>query len=267
MLIHFQKIEQNTLKRTNKWFLRKVKFDSSLAPHIFPSCVHGAGDMTPPWLTATVKIIQRTFAWFGPSLTSDLLHPSAYQIILWMANIHRYLQSLSHVSYMIFFLQPSFYHKHSCWHSSRTFSTWNGLLNESVEKKICIYLNGHWHSNVVGPIIRLLILMFRNRCEKFLKCVPFYAFYGCKNKYATLDRISLMHIQIIIKQLSTVFNRNLLNAPFPNRSMFIEFQALAYSWRRFKPFFFHGSILKFKLRRKKVLSRKKNSFFFCIGMK
>lgn len=60
-------------------------------------------------LTAIAKIIRLhgAFAWFGlrwlPS--SDLLHSSAYQIMFWMASIHRYLQSHSIRKTGIFFTQ------------------------------------------------------------------------------------------------------------------------------------------------------------------
>lgn len=128
------------------------------------------------------------------TLTSDLLHPSAYQIILWMVNIHRYLQSLDaihtrwkNIARFFFLLRIR---RFCLWilvaFNSRIFIGQKWLIEPNANDArvcaaknihgmtMCVYLNSHWHGRcIVGPIIRLLVLMCTNRWYEFSNCVDF----------------------------------------------------------------------------------------------
>lgn len=153
---------------------------------------------------------------------------SAYQIILWMANIHRYLQSAMQ-KWALFFstIRPSVLNSCSTFIST-FFSGWNGLWElvhihgDTGKKRSRNYLNGHWHddSEPNYPLIAIdvqSIPMFK--CVN--SCVHNALTHTLPDKYATLDRISLMHSNN--HKAVQLSNRNLLNGPFHQRSMLWTF--------------------------------------------
>lgn len=84
----------------------------------------------------------------------------------------------------------------------------------------------------VGPIIRLLLLMFESIRMFEMRRFVYNAL--SPNKYVTLDRISLMHSNN--HKAERLSNRNLLNGPFHQRSMVECPRSNANGFRKFAIF-------------------------------
>lgn len=135
-----------------------------------------------------------------------------------MANIHRYLQSPDSKT-DIFFLQfrlIQWWTVDSCWCSSRYVrtkmaykivhkQTQTGKKTKTVRTLMAIGMERRPNY----PLIGIDVPSIRNpECVDRTHTI---------DKYATLDRISLMHSNN--HKLTRLSIRNLLNGPFPHRSM------------------------------------------------
>lgn len=156
---------------------------------------------------------------------------SAYQIILWMANIHRYLQSAMQ-KWALFFstIRPSVLNSCSTFIST-FFSGWNGLWElvhihgDTGKKRSRNYLNGHWHddSEPNYPLIAIDV-----QSIPMFKCVAIHVYttHSHTRYPINMQRSIEFHwcIQIIIKQCNFPIEISWMDH-------FIRDRCYGHSWR------------------------------------